>query len=849
MSHTWNDVDALFTRLLDTPLDQREAALQVARASDPELYETVRGLLDTAEGLGAFLTDPAAVIPSEFWEELGTGGFAHDGGAEDRTGQRIGDYRVVRVLNRGGMGTVYLAEREGREFSQEVAVKVLRRGVDTDDVVAHFRAERQILASLHHPNIGQLIDGGATEDGLPFLVMEYVDGLPIDRYCEAHGCTQAERLGLFIAVSSAVQHAHKSLVVHRDLKPGNVLVTADGTPKLLDFGIAKLLDASAVPATTPATRAGHHLLTPQYASPEQLSGGLITTASDVYQLGILLHELLTGERPAIDPGGGQVRTTTTGELDTVVRMALRRDPERRYASAERFADDVQRFLDGRPVSAAPDRWSYRSRKFMERNRWFAPVSAVLLLFVTGYISTVVRHGRALEVERTLAQAEAARASQVQRFMVDLFRSSDPFDPADADARQDITVRQALDLGTERVREELNGQPAIQAAMLGAISDVYGNLDLFGRAASLRGEALSLELGLYGPVSEAAAVSMRRLAESLAAVDQQDSADALIRRSEAAAREALGPDHPEVAFALMTLALFQSQSGEFEASVQSSAAAIRILRAADPPLPVELSGAIGTMGDSYSGLGDHSAALAAKREMWQIRSDDLGKDDVRTALARIMLAAAQGIVGDVAAAEESFRQALPVVEQLGRDHNQYMSSLNNFAILLGTRERFAEAEALHRELLEIRLAKYGEDHREVAASLQNLAAVLARLEKYDEAEQLLERAYTIYRNVLQPGHYLTAFPLLTRAEIQLERGDFGGAAASSGDAAAILATALPEGHFATAVARCRWGRALSAMGRVGEAEPRLRAGSVALAANGTRPDDLASCQAALGELGS
>ena len=396
MADDWPDIEALFEAALEQPPGEREAWL-AAHCDDPALRARIEQLLAAHERSGGILDEPLHP-PSDQPESPPP---------DADVGRRIGPYRTVDLLGHGGMGSVYLAERADGQFDQRVALKLLRIGFDTEDRTRRFLAERQILATLTHPNIARLLDGGVAGAGQPFFVMEYVDGRPLGQYCDAHRLSIQERLGLFVTVCRAVQYAHSNLIVHRDLKPSNILVTDGGTVKLLDFGIAKLLDPDALPShAVPRTRTGFLPMTPAYASPEQVRGEAITTASDVYQLGVVLYELLVGRRPyrvrgrtpseiehlictkeptrpstALAKVGkgppedvGRARKTSPdqlqrvlrGDLDMIALTALRKEPARRYDSAEQLAEDVERYLAGRPVTARAQTWGYRVGEFVRR---------------------------------------------------------------------------------------------------------------------------------------------------------------------------------------------------------------------------------------------------------------------------------------------------------------------------------------------------------------------------------------------------------------------------------------------------------------------------------------------------
>lgn len=432
MSHpstpaNWEQVKELFHQAVELPPGEREAFLDERCAGDAGLRDAVEGLLRADAEAPMLLEHPPLAFVREGFN-------AEDVNAPPR---RIGPYRILRELGSGGMGTVYEGVRDDEQFQQRVALKLIRRGLDTDpDILRRFHNERQILASLNHPNIARLFDGGATKDGQPYFAMEYVDGIPVDEYCAGAGLDTAARLRLFRTVCAAVAYAHQNLVVHRDLKPSNIVVTTDGMVKLLDFGIAKLLAHDEDPsATQTATR--HGVMTPAYASPEQVKGLRVTTASDVYSLGVVLYELLTGRRPydfdgrrademarvvceaepqrpsalnsrmtepdarrSTRPAGASLRRQLRGDVDNIVLHALRKDPARRYSSVELFSEDIRRHLDGLPVSARPDTFSYRASKFFERNRALTLTAALLVLTlvvgVVGMTWEAVRAGRERE---------------------------------------------------------------------------------------------------------------------------------------------------------------------------------------------------------------------------------------------------------------------------------------------------------------------------------------------------------------------------------------------------------------------------------------------------------------------
>jgi serine/threonine-protein kinase len=872
----WQTLDRLFSRALDVPPAGRAAFIEREAEGDAELVEAVHRLLRAAERTAGFLDAPlgvAAGLDLDNLHAVVTGDSPTDE-ATDRTGEVLGAFRIVEWVARGGMATVYVAERADGRWDQRVAVKILRRGLDTEDIVRRFEQERRILSSLEHPHIARFLDGGATSDGLPYLVMELVRGQPITEYCDGLALSVRRRLELFGKVARAVQYAHTNLVVHRDLKPSNILVDERGAPRLLDFGIAKVLEAEAEAAQL--TRTGRQLLTPQYASPEQQRGDPVTTISDVYQLGVLLCVLLTGRRPTgADSAGARAddlantgepirpsrlvsgesaraRSATReglqrmlrGDLDTIVLKAIRERPQERYGSADAMVADIERYLAGRPITARPTTWAYRTGKLIRRRPWLSLAVAAAVLELGAYAITVRLHARELEIERNLAVSAAERAEQVRDFVVGVFRSSDPYTPADPERGSEITVREAMDVGLDRIRTDLDAQPELQAVLLGVVGDVYQNLGI--SAVALHQEALELERATFGDDSPEVAHRLRKLGEALYGADRADTALIVLADGLARSRAALGPRDTAIVRTLQELGRAESAMGRYDAAERWLVASVEEANALDSVPAALLAWSHYLLVEVYPQLGDPDRALENAKRALDLGREAHGDENATTGVYTLGYANAIHTAGRTEASIPLYQQGIAILERtLGPEHTSVLSARNNLALRLRDMGDLSGAEAILRDLLWLRIEQRGEESAETGRALQNLAAIVERQGRFEEADSLLGRAHAAFVGSLPAGHYLTAFPLLTRSGIQLQLGDQAAAARTARQVTGILEAALPEGHYATAVARCRLGRALIGIGREREGRELLTVAADAMAeAPSTPPEYEAECLRAL-----
>src|SRR5437868_6847570 len=530
----WKQIEAIFEQALELKANERAAFVQKSCTGDEELRREVESLLESHASAGGFIDDRSLFI-----SEAGL----KDDDEDVRVGQLIGAYRIVREIGRGGMGAVYLAERADEQYKKQVEIKLINSGMDTDSVLRHFRNERLILASFDHPNIARLFDGGMTKDGLPYFIMEYVEGVPIDKYCDAHNLSVAERLKLFREACAAVSYAHRHTVIHRDIKPSNILVTEEGVPKLLDFGIAKILQPDSA-GQSMLTLTGMRAMTPEYASPEQVRGELVTTASDVYSLGVVLYEVLTGvspyrftshaprdveraiteqepTRPSTAIGSNRNRHSEIsnqkllrGDLDNILLMALRKVPARRYQTVDQFADDIRRHLESRPVLARKDTIGYRARKFVRRNRVaFAGALLILVSLIGGLIATAWQAHRAT-VQKALAERRFNDVRQLAHSVLFDYHDAIKNLPGATRVRERL-VKDALNY-LDSLAGEATGDPALQRELAAA----------YERVGDVRGEAFGASLGDRAGATDSyrKALTIREALVAAAPRDVQDRRD-------------------------------------------------------------------------------------------------------------------------------------------------------------------------------------------------------------------------------------------------------------------------------------------------------------------------------------
>lgn len=762
--HPTSALDALLDQALALPAAERIAFVRAADCAEDVRAEALTMLRLDARA-GAFLERSAAEVAAEL---LASGA---DAQYERSVPDRIGPFRVTGVAGRGGMGTVYRAERDDPDIRQLVALKLVEHGPAGTVMVRRFLEERRILALLEHPGIARFVDGGVTEDGVPWLAMEYVSGVRLDEYCQRHALGIEARLALFLEVCDAVHYAHRNLIVHRDLKPSNILVTDEGRVKLLDFGIARLLDDAGAADSSGLTFFGLRAVTPGYASPEQLRGDPVTTASDVFALGVVLYELLAerhpygaGTRPAADVNRAALNTDVEpasavapasmrrrlrGDLDTIVATALRKEPERRYASVEQFAADVRRHLSGHPVTARPDRWSYRTTKFVRRNLRAVTATAVAAVLLVGY-------GVSAHVQNQRIAREAARTEQVKEFLASLFHNANPGVSRGAEA----TASELVAAGAARVRTELTAQPDIQAEMMTLLGNIYIAMGRYDEAVDLLEPALAARRAVRAPAKETAE-TLRLLAVALHYRGDLADAEPLLRE------------------------------------------AVELLSTAPDP-DAELGSVLAELGDLLHSRGDFAGAEAALRRALAIQLVTEG--EMRAATERD-LANVLRDTGRHAEAEALYRASIAATEaRLGRTDPITALTRTELALLLTETGAFDEAETLLTENLDVYAEIYPGGHPMVGTVLRNLGQLRLRQGDPYDAVATLRRALDVYAATLTGPSALPARAQAVLAEAMLAAGETEAAVAMATEALQSLRTmgleALPAAAMARRVAMTR-----------------------------------------------
>ena len=853
----WKKVELLLDQALDLPVNQRTAFLHEASKEDVTLKTLLMGLWEAGKDVDEFLEGH---IPGDVVQAIEQLTIDEAYGPAPLKGMRIDEYEIVEEIGRGGMSVVYKARRADGEFDQTVAMKILKRGMDTDQIVQRFLTERQILAGLQHANIARLLDGGTTPDGRPFLIMEYVEGIPITRYCDQARLKIPARLDLFKKVAKAVEFAHHNLIVHRDLKPSNILVMEDGDVRLLDFGIAKVL--SPQDDEHLVTLAGGRVMTPEYAAPEQVFGESITTATDVYAMGVLLNELLCGERPlqfttrslpaieraikaykaplpsalfsASDDAGhiAEARDTTpsrltqmlVGDLDMIVQKALRKEPARRYQSASELIDELERFQTGMPIKARPDSFSYRAQKFYERYRTGVHATSTAFLILIASLIGTLWQAQIASTERDIAQREAAKSERVTEFLVNVFESTDP----DVAAGDTLTAYDILERSGLRVENELAEEPELQAEMMTIIGRMYHKMGAFDKAENWLRDAFDRSTKLFDSGSMELMWGSYNLAGVMNSQWHYEEAEsllvALIEKTNS--RENLDITHLNL-LARDRMASTMIGKGEYEQAMSFLLEGLdiaNVVGSSNANFDFQIKAGL------YSRLGRTSGYLSEFEDAEKYFEEAIAlykaypegsTDDLAEALyAYAVVFRDQGKFGE---AESTAKDLLAIQTRiLGKEHPRVFHSMNLLGGILASMGNNDAAEQVHLEALELQEKTLGSLHPNTLNLLNGLGTNYVNMGDYQKATYYLRRAEKMQTEILGEDHPSIAVGLVNLAVAEEGTGNLVRAEDLARNAVTVAGEQFGENHYAVGICMASHARVLYNLNRLDDAWESIQA---------------------------
>ncbi len=848
MSNRQQRLAELFEQASQLPPAERRQFIDQHCGDDPPLATELKALLEHAdedtiglqEQLGSQVAESAAAL-------------------EDLAGNTVGPYRLLRRIGRGGMGTVYLAEEIDGELDRKLALKLVEHAHLSPYRQERLREEARLLARLSHPNIAHVYQAGSISGGLSYIAMEYIDGLPIDQWCEQHAASPEQRLELVASICKAVQYAHQAQIAHRDIKPANILVTNDGQPKLVDFGIAKLLGDDQADNT--ATALELRAMTLEFASPEQISGQPVGTPSDIYSLGVLLYYLLTGQTPLqlqdlklaerIEavlqqaPAAPSVATGQRhlrGELDWLVMQCLEKEPQRRYPTAAALADDIQRYLAGEPIAAAPPSRRYRLGKFISRHR--LPVAAAGIA-IAALMAGVI--GIALGLNEANAQRQAAEAAEQQarqraqelqlvadfqaaqlraidpagmgvnlrQALLDRYRqqlqegASRPELPAPASIEQALNLIGFTDLtlelldanlfaaAAETIEQDFTDLPLVQARLLQSMGNTMRELGLLEAGEPILQQALSLRETHLGDSHPDTLETVHSLALHIQLLGRLDDAEPLARRSLDQRRQVLGADHPHTLESKHQWALLIAAQGEFESSIEYYEKALEGRRKVLGKTHIETLATQNSLGFMYYETGQYERALAMHENTLSQRKDALGPRHPHVVISLTNLGMTHQAMGQLDTASEYYAEALTLARDvLGGEHHETLTALTNMGGIHLLQEEPEAAHAYLAQALELRRATLGDTHPDTVGAMTNLAVVLRSLGELERAYDLGESAVQNIRQVLPEGHWLIGIHLGFHAETLLALGHYEQALQGAEEAVPLLSAVLGEDHERT-----------------------------------------------------
>ena len=760
----WQKIETIIDRALEFSAEERKRFIDEQCGNNEQLKGEVTLLLESIADSEGWLEDPEN-YKKEFYEEISEDVESLASG-QSIIAKKVGSYTIKEKIGEGGMGSVYLADRSGNDFDHQVAIKIIRSGKATDENIRRFKREQHILASLNHSGIARLFDGGVTSEGSPYIIMEYVNGIPIDEYCKKHNCNLDQKIELFKEVLEAVRHAHQNLVIHRDLKPGNILVDQDGNIKILDFGISKLLENE---ENTALTMTGTRLLTPRYAAPEQIKQQNITTATDLYALGIIFYQLLAGKQPfdfsdlsryemeqtilEYQPAkastkvlSSKLKKKLSGDLDAIALKAIRKEPDKRYRVANEFLDDLKNYQTGIPVSAREDSFRYRSQKFLNRYKRGIVVVGCIVLLIIGFAGF---HTWRITQERNVAEIEAQKAKDISRFLTNIFKSNDP-----AISKGDtLTAYELLNRGLQRI-DQLK-TPEVYADMLIVIGNAYSSLGFQDKAEDILDNAITENRNVYGYQSTelAKALFARGIAESL----NFDVALPFFRESYQIRKTILGKRNPATLRSMERLATSMRNVGKLDSAEYFAKKVNQYKSKNFKGDSLKLVASMGSLAYIYR---KQDKTAEAKQIYLQIihvlEKSESNENALELSTYYNNLAFIYRDTREYQSSEKYLRKSLTINEKIrGKGHPTTLMVRGNLAANMKYQARYEAAFNLLKQNIRYAQKKYSENHWRTASKYEATGNFLIGTKRYGEAESYLIKSIDIYNNTLGPNHIWTS----------------------------------------------------------------------------------------------
>jgi len=834
-SARWQRIQRVFHDAADLPESEHDAFLKAACGNDVALVSEVMAMLRQDASSNSLLDRSLAEVAQLTVAQAVPAYLAS---------KEFGPYRILKLLGEGGMGVVYLAERT--HLGTEVAIKVLRDAWLSPARRERFASEQRTLAQLNHPQIARLYDAATLDDGTPYFVMEYVEGIPLTQYCRKHNTSIEERLKLFRSVCEAVEHAHGHAVIHRDLKPSNILVKSDGSVRLLDFGIAKQLES--LDLQVDQTMTGLRLMTPAYAAPEQIRGDRVGINTDVYSLGVILFELLTGQLPfdlsnltpaeaatiiaLHEPGkpsatvkraanvdanahASPLSKAAWADLDVLCLTAMHKDSQRRYRSVEALIRDIDHYLNAEPLEARPDTLPYRTAKFVSRNRSGVATAAGVFAIIIGLATFFTVR---LEKARDAAMAEAARTQRIQKFMTNLFQGGD----AAAGPADSLRVVTLLDRGVLEAKS-LNSDRKVQAELYQNLGGIYQKLGKFDEADSLLHSALDQRKSLFGADSPEVAESLIELGLLRSDQAHLEDAEQLVRQGLEMDKRHLPPDHPAVAKAMLAFGKVLAERGSYDQAIRTLTQAVRI-ESAPGVAPADLVASLSALADAQYSAGHYDICDSLYRRILEMHRKLYGDRHPLVAEDLMNLGSDQLDLGYYSEAERFVRHALDITESYyGKDHPKTATDLTILGRALQYQKKYDEAVAVLQRALAIQEHVYGPVHPSVADTVNELGNVASMRDHLDEAESQFRRVVDIYRAIYGDHHFYVAIALSNLAGIYMDKKDYSRAEPIFRDVVRRLTETLGPENVNTGIAEIKLGRTLLREKKYKEAEVETLAG--------------------------